>query len=305
MQTILATLVLVVEKIPHFAVGLLLVFVGKLFYNLTTRYHIDREISDNKNDGVGISFAGYLLGIGVVIAAAARGSGDALATELINLVVVGIIAIFLLRLSSVINDRLVLHSFSIEREMVQNRSAGAGFVVGGMTVATGLMISGVMEGQSTNYLSLLRDIAVYWVVGQAILVLDGIVFQAITSYDVHDVIENDKNVAAGISFAGFLIAQGIIVRTAVVGAGSDIGTEILISVMIAFCGLILLVIGRVIADRVFLPRAALSDEVKTNRNTAAAALAAVSFIVVALIYTGAVDPSVALTPVASITTVSP
>ena len=58
MQTILATLVLVVEKIPHFAVGLLLVFVGKLFYNLTSRYHIDHEISDSKNDGVGISFAG-------------------------------------------------------------------------------------------------------------------------------------------------------------------------------------------------------------------------------------------------------
>jgi len=42
----------------------------------------------------------------------------------------------------------------------------------------------------------------------------------------------------------------------------------------------------------------LSDEVKAKRNTAAAALAAVSFIVVALLYAGAVDPTVALAPVA-------
>ena len=68
--------------------------------------------------------------------------------------------------------------------------------------------------------------------------------------------------------------------------------------MIAICGLILLVIGRVIADRVFLPRAALSDEVRAKRNTAAAAIAAASFIVVALMYSGAADPNVALAPLA-------
>ncbi len=298
MQTILATLTLVVEKVPHFAVGMLLVFVGKLFYNLTTRYHIDHEIADNGNDAIGLSFGGYLLGLGFVIAAAARGSGGEMLTDLVNLVVVGVIAILLLRLSGVINDRLVLHAFSTQHEMVEERSAGTGVVVGGMTVATGLMISGVMEGQSANYLALLRDIAVYWLVGQALLVLDGLVFQAITSYDVHGVIEDDKNVAAGVSFAGFLVAQGVIVRTAVAGAGSDLGTEVLITAVIAICGLILLVIGRVIADRVFLPRAALSDEVRAKRNTAAAAIAAASFIVVALIYTGATDPNVALAPLA-------
>ena len=71
----------------------------------------------------------------------------------------------------------------------------------------------------------------------------------------------------------------------------------LITAVIAICGLILLVIGRVIADRVFLPRAALSDEVRAKRNTAAA-IAAASFIVVALIYSGAADPNVALAPLA-------
>lgn len=299
MQTLLATLTLVVERIPHFAVGMLLVFLGKLFYNLTTRYHIDHEIADNGNDAIGISFGGYLLGLAFVVAGAARGSGATLFTDLVNLAFVGAVAILLLRLSGVINDWLVLHSFSIEHEMVKERSAGTGFVVGGMTIATGLMISGVMEGQSAGFLALLRDLVVYWLVGQALLVLDGLVFQAITGYDVHGVIEDDKNVAAGVSFAGFLVAQGVIVRTAVAGAGSDLGAEVLITAGIGVCGLVLLVAGRVIADRVFLPRAALSDEVKSKRNTAAAAIAAASFIVVALIYSGAVDPNVTLAPAAA------
>ncbi len=305
MQTLLATLTLVVERIPHFAVGMLLVFLGKLFYNLTTRYHIDHEIADNGNDAIGVSFGGYLLGLAFVVAGAARGSGATLFTDLVNLAFVGAAAILLLRLSGVINDWLVLHSFSIEHEMVKERSAGTGFVVGGMTIATGLMISGVMEGQSAGFLTLLRDLAVYWLVGQALLVLDGLVFQAITGYDVHGVIEDDKNVAAGVSFAGFLVAQGVIVRTAVAGAGSDLGAEVLITAGIGVCGLVLLVAGRVIADRVFLPRAALSDEVKSKRNTAAAAIAAASFIVVALIYSGAVDPNVTLAPAAADAAVTP
>ena len=63
--------------------------------------------------------------------------------------------------------------------------------------------------------------------------------------------------------------------------------------MIAASGLILLLIGRVIADKVFLPHGVLSQEVAEHKNTAAAVIAAATFLVIAILYSSAANPSVA------------
>ena len=45
------------------------------------------------------------------------------------------------------------------------------------------------------------------------------------SYDVHEVIGHDDNAAGGLSFGGFLVAVGIIMRVALAGAGSNLIVE--------------------------------------------------------------------------------
>ena len=170
-----------------------------------------------------------------------------------------------------------------------------------MSIATGLMLSGVLSGTSGSLMLLIRDVMIYWAAGQLILIIDGLVFQAITRYDVHKSIEDDANPAVGISFGSFLVAQGLITRTALTGAGSDLGRELLITAVIAGSGLILLLVGRVIADKVFLPHGALSQEVAEHKNTAAAVIAAAAFLVIAILFSTAANPGLAAGAGAAVT----
>ena len=48
MDALTSSLEFVVTKLPYFAAGLILVFLGKLFYNLTTRYDIDEHLATKK-----------------------------------------------------------------------------------------------------------------------------------------------------------------------------------------------------------------------------------------------------------------
>jgi uncharacterized membrane protein YjfL (UPF0719 family) len=292
MDALTNTLEFIVEKLPFFGAGLVLLFLGKLFYNATTRYDIDHEVADDQNAAVGISFAGFLIGLAFVVASTVVGAGGDLGTELISIGISGALAIVLLRASMIINDKLILHSFLVRKEL-QEKNVGTGYVVAGSSIATGLILAGVMSGQSDGYGGLIVDVLIYWAVGQAILVVDGLIFQAITRYDVHKLIEDDHNPAVGISFGAFLVAQGLIVKTALTGAGSDLGRELLITVLIAVIGLILLVVGRVIADRVFIPKASLAKEVADKKNVAAAAVAAGTLLALALLFSAAADPAAA------------
>jgi uncharacterized membrane protein YjfL (UPF0719 family) len=138
------------------------------------------------------------------------------------------------------------------------------------------------------------DIAVYWALGQAILVAGGFVFQLITSYDVHQVIEEDDNVPAGISFGGFLAALGIITGGALAGATGNLGDEIAITLVLATVGIFFLICARIIADRVLLPGSPLSKEVAVDRNPAAGAIAAACFICVALLLSASMKPGAPL-----------
>jgi len=196
-----------------------------------------------------------------------------------------------MRISLFINDMAILHNFSIKKEISSDRNSGVGFVVAGTSIATGFMLNGVFSGYSDTFLIGLRDIVIYWIVGQVILIIGGFLFQMITKYDMHKVIGIDDNLPAGISFGGFLVALGMITRNALYGASSQIGEEIIVTLIFALAGMVLLVLSRIIVDKVFLPESPLSKEVETDRNPAAGALAAASFIIIAVLFSAAINPA--------------
>ena len=291
MNTLIETLDFILSKIPYFSLGLILIFLGKIFYDITTAYNVNKHLAKENNNAVGISLVGYLIGLSLPISTILNSTSDSILNEVIGILLLGLILIILLRLSMLINDLIILYKFKIGHEIAEQKNAGTGYVVGGMCIATGLMLSGVMSGESEGISSLVIDIFVYWIFGQIILIIDGIVFQIITRYDLHETIEKENNSAAGISFGAFLVSQGMITKIALTGASSNYGPELLITAIIAITGLILLVIGRVIIDKIFLPKANLSFEISKNKNTAAAILAAGIFIIIAIIFSSVANPN--------------
>jgi uncharacterized membrane protein YjfL (UPF0719 family) len=285
MSALLISLTAVVSLFPYFLFGLILFFLGKFLFDISTpRIEDDKELTERDNPAFGVFFTGYMLGLGFAIAGSFYGLGPSVVDNLVNIGTSGIAAIILLRISMIIADRLILYSFRIDKEIIQDRNVGTGFAVGGIFVASGLIIEGVMTGQSASYLEMLRDILIYWAVGQVFLVIAGLLFQVMARYNVHKTIEEDDNMAAGISMGGYFVGLGIILKAALTGAGSDLGPELLVTVVIGIVGLIVLVFARFLADVVLLPRASLADEVSRQKNTAAGAVSAVAFIAIAVLF---------------------
>lgn len=290
MQVINATLVEILSNMLNFGILVFGLIISKYFFQLTSSYKFNSELTEKDNPAFGVALAGYLIGSGIALSGAVFGTENTLEAELTRDVGI-VLIIVLMRLSLFINDVAILRKFSISKEITEDRNTGVGFVVAGSSIATGFMLNGVFSGYSDTFFIGLRDIVIYWTVGQVILIVGGFLFQAITKYDMHKVIGIDDNLPAGISFCGFLVALGMITRNALYGASSQIGEEIIVTFIFALFGMVLLVLSRVIVDKVFLPESPLSKEVETDRNPAAGALAAASFIIIALLFTAAINPA--------------
>lgn len=290
MEVIVASLGKILESMPYFGILLVCLFVAKWFFDLTTPYKFSSELTDKDNPAFGVCLAGYLIGSGIALTGVLFGTNGSIGDDIVGIIIGSVATIVLIRLSVLINDLAILHKFAIHKELIEDRNVGTGFVVAGSCIATGWMLNGVLSGHSESMLLVVRDIIVYWTLGQVILITGGFLFQMITKYDIHKIIGDEDNLPAGISFGGFLVALGIITRSALFGATSNLGEEILVTLIFAVAGMILLVITRIIVDKVFLPNSPLSKEVAVDRNPAAGAVAAASFIIIAALFAAAINP---------------
>lgn len=283
----------VLEQVPHFAIALLLLGLGKKLLDWTSGFAVDDELTEKDNRAVGVAAWGYLLGVAIALSGAFTGTvGVGVGESLLTLVVDGAVAVGLVRLSLLVNDKLILRRFAVRDELVRDQNAGTGFVVAGGAIATGLVIHGALSGTSASWLHALRDIVVYWLAGQLVLIAASLAFARAVPYDLHRVIGEEDNVAAGISFGGFLAALGLVVRAAIAGAGVDLLAELAHTAIVAVVGVVLLLATRVFADWFFLPRSPLAKEVVQDRNTAAGAVAAASFLSVAALLHAALTAGV-------------
>ena len=240
----------------YLAVVLVLLVIGKLVYDgLHRRFVLRTELVEKDNLAVALAVAGYYLGLVIVLGGVVSGPASFnMFDDVIGLVIFGVLGIVLLNLSAWINDKVVFSKFDNEKEIVEDRNAGMGAVEGGNYVAVGLITAGAMSGEG----GLLPGL-VFWVLGLFALIVAGLLYDKITSYDLHEQIEKD-NVAVGVAFAGVLVGFGNIIRLAGDGDFVSWNESLTEFGYYTLVGLILLPLIRIFADKVLLPGASLSDE---------------------------------------------
>ncbi len=264
----------------YLAVVLGLMVLGKWLYDALHRSFVLRtELVEKDNLAVALAVSGYYLGLVIVLGGVVSGPASfSVVDDVIGLVIFGLLGIVLLNLSAWVNDTVVFSKFDNEREIVEDRNSGMGAVEGGNYVAVGLITAGAMSGEGGLVPGL-----VYWLAGLAALVVAGLLYDKITSYDLHDEIEKD-NAAVGVAFAGVLIGFGNIIRLAGDGDFVSWNESLTEFGYYTVVGLILLPLVRLFADKVLLPGASLSDElVKTKPNLGAGVLEAVSYIAASML----------------------
>jgi uncharacterized membrane protein YjfL (UPF0719 family) len=270
----------IVAGFTYLAVILVLLAVGKWVYDVLHRRFVLRvELLEKDNLALAVTVAGYYLGLVVVLGGVVSGPASvSLVDDVIGLVIFGGLAIVLLNLSAWVNDRLVFSRFDNEREIVEDGNVGVGILEGANYVAVGLITAGAMSGEGGMGSGL-----VFWVTGLAALVVAGVLYDRITSYDLHDQIEGG-NVAVAVAFAGVLVGFGNVIRLAGEGDFVSWNESLAEFGYYLVVGLVLLPLVRLFADKVLLPGARLADELVQERpNLGAGVIEGVTYLAASML----------------------
>lgn len=235
--------------------------IGKVVNDLLHReYNLKEELVEKDNAAVALTVTGYYLGLVLAIGGSIVGPEGHIVDDLLDLCIYGCLGIVLLNISWFICDKIILRHFHVGDELIRDQNQGTAAVIAGMNIASGFIIFGALQGQGGS----IWTAAVYWALGQIVLILGGLIFNWITPYNIHAEIEKD-NVAVGIGFGGALTAIG-----ATIGLSAKYDfiswdkslTEFLIY---AVLGLLLLPVVRFLTDKVLIPSVKLTDEI-TNQD---------------------------------------
>ena len=249
-------------SIVYLAACFVLFYLGKLMYGVFHRQvKVKHELVEKDNFAFAVAHVGYFIGLVLAISGAITGPSEGLGPDLVDIGLYGVLAILLLNLSVIVNDKILFPRFSVYHEITQDRNVGTGAIEGANAIGTGLIIFGAVSGEGGGLLTAV----VFWLVGQLLLVVTAYVYRAIVPYDVHDEIEQD-NVAVGLGFAGALISIANLIRFGLMGdfySWSDSLINIGIDVSI---GLLFLPLVRWLTDKILLPGRKLTDEL-VNQET--------------------------------------
>jgi uncharacterized membrane protein YjfL (UPF0719 family) len=252
-----------------------LFFIAQLFYDKTRpRFDLKVELVKKDNAALALAVGGYYLGLMIAMGGVLEGESEGIVIDLIDIVLYGLLAIFLLNLSVWINDKLILHHFDNMKEIIDDQNPGTGIVEAGNHIAVGMVMYGAMSGEGDVITG-----AVFWILGQIVLILSGLIYVRMLPFDLHAEIEKD-NFAVGIAFAGVLVAIGNLIR---IGASGDFiswNTNMTTFWSFVVLGLVMLPIVRWMADKLLLPGENLSDELvrQETPNVGAGLIEALSYI---------------------------
>ena len=267
----------------------MLIFSKWLFMRFA-KYNMYEEIQKGNVTGI-IPYLGFLLGVCAIQIGAFVGPSNTLFRyEILSYIMYSLMGSFLMIFSGYVVEKAILHKFSNVDEIVRDRNIGTAAVHFGMYLASGLIISACVTGETIvahgrcyGVISTL----IYYVMGMIFLILFAKLYDMLTPYSLLGEIEAD-NVAVGVAFGGNLIAIGLILMRATIG---DIGTwqQGLILYFIDLSAIILLLPSvRFLLDRLIVKEINITKEIKHN-NVAAGLGEAVVLIAFALLIFFMVD----------------
>ena len=129
-----------VRSLVFFALGLVVLGLYALFYQLITPFDVHAEIEAD-NVAVGVAMGGNLIAIGIVAFKAVFGefvSWEASLAGFITFAVAGFALLYLVRL---IADLIILPGTKIAHELAVDRNVGAAFIVSAVVISAALILN--------------------------------------------------------------------------------------------------------------------------------------------------------------------
>jgi uncharacterized membrane protein YjfL (UPF0719 family) len=240
--------------------SLLLIWIGKLLFDLFTNYSLEYQLVKADNKAIAIAFVGYLAGVVVVLEGALEGPHGALGWDLLSVGIWGLVGILLLNLAGKMNDKWILRFCNNKDELLNNRNVAVGITVAGSYLGSAMIIRSVIVGEPLGWMYEVTLTLFYFLLGQFAFFLYSLLYQKITQYDFHKEIQSG-NAAAGISFAFNLVAIGILLSIPIRASYS-----LLLFLAWFVLGSTVMAFFRFIVDRIIIPMEKLDEEIHKDKN---------------------------------------
>ncbi|MCU0424444.1 MAG: DUF350 domain-containing protein [Candidatus Kapabacteria bacterium] len=264
---------------------IVLLIVARFINQFVMSVHLTESLVHKDNPAMGVQIAGYILGMMMIVAAVLTGEGSGtLLTDARDVGIYGITGLLVLALSSSLLMRVFVSG--TVHESVRDGNVAAGITTAGSYVATAAVIAACVAGDARggNYVTAL----VFMLAGFVALLLITFIFRRLTAYDdVQEILGG--NIPAAMSYAGLMIAVGIIVGHAAKGDFVDYLTSFtgfgktLLAVIALYPIRQFLVQGVLLGSGFSLYGGGLDTEISRDRNINAGIIEAVSYIGAALL----------------------
>ncbi len=269
----------ILHGLAYVALGVALLVLTRGLIGLISPYSLRDQLTGRDNAAAGLAFTGYLVGVIIIYLGAAIGpdqiemadgamldpTWSEIGMSMLTVSGYTIGGLGCLYLGTIVVDKFVLRTFSVQKEIVEDRNVGTGAVIFGNTVATALIIAGAVHGEGGGPLSAI----VFFLLGQVVLVIWSLFYQMITKFDLHEQIEKD-NVAAGTAYGLSVIAIGIVLLRASMDDLVSWPDHLAKFGYFAVVGLTVITILRAVTNRLLLPGTTLHMEIERDRNLNAA-----------------------------------
>ena len=199
------------------AVALVVEVIAKLAIARALRLDVDAALFEQDNPAVALAAGGYYAGVAAVLWAALSGVEPTFVLELLSTAVYGMVGVALLALAVRLAAPVLLPRLDVHAELVRDRNAGTGVVVGAAALASELIVRGRHLGNAPGgFAGGIASAVATFVIGQFSLALLTRLYGRVVGFDAHAEILAD-NAAAGCALAGALLANGILLGWGVWG----------------------------------------------------------------------------------------
>jgi uncharacterized membrane protein YjfL (UPF0719 family) len=257
-------------------------YIAKIWRDLVTPFNDDEHIVEIQNHAVGLRRAGLYIGLAIGMSGALTGPSLGFGSDVLTLVVDGVIVLVCMIVAQKVCDSLMLHKVKNNYEVGTKHNTAVGFVEAGSYVASGLILYGAFSGEGGGLLSAV----IFFAIGQLALLILFWLYQAITPFDVVQEISSENgsiNLAAGVAVCGMLISLGYILKSSISGPFTGWGTDLLAFAVSLVVGIVALLVFRLLIDALFLPKTTLAEEIKRDHNVGGLVLTQGAVFAVALI----------------------
>lgn len=260
-----------------------LLFVSlRVVKGMISNVHATDEIASRDNIAFGISFAGALLALGIMLTGVSKGAfGYSLLNEALTMAAYGVAGLFLIMVGRFFQDKFVLPSIDLHQQIKQGNVTAAIVDVGHVS-SVGIIVHGVMLWVNTQGWQALPVILAAFAISQLLLAL-------VSKYRVHlfkaasgdsECIQKameEGNIAIGVRYAGFLVGASLAISASSGFIRYEPDHAFLAAIFWGIAALVMLVVFfaiQFLAMKVLLWKVNISDEVDRQKNTGVAAIEA-------------------------------